>query len=60
MLADQDDNRVLEAAVTARADVIVTGDDDILALGLGAVGANSLVLTSAALQMAGTENPPGN
>lgn len=31
-IADDADNRVLEAAVTAQADVIVTGDHDLLAL----------------------------
>lgn len=33
VLADDPDNRLLEAAVTAQADVIVSGDDGILALG---------------------------
>jgi putative PIN family toxin of toxin-antitoxin system len=33
VLPDDPDNRLLETAVTARADVIVSGDDDILALG---------------------------
>lgn len=32
-LADDDDNRVLEAAITARTEVIVTGDAELLALG---------------------------
>lgn len=32
-LPDEPDNRLLEAAVTAQADVIVSGDDDILGLG---------------------------
>jgi putative PIN family toxin of toxin-antitoxin system len=33
VLPDDPDNRLLEAAVTAQADVIVSGDDDILGLG---------------------------
>ena len=33
VLADEPDNRVLECAVTANADVIVTGDRQMLALG---------------------------
>jgi putative PIN family toxin of toxin-antitoxin system len=33
ILPDDPDNRLLEAAVTTQADVIVSGDDDILALG---------------------------
>ena len=30
---DPDDNRVLECAVTGRADVVITGDKDLLTLG---------------------------
>lgn len=33
VLPDEPDNRLLEAAVTAQADLIVSGDDHILALG---------------------------
>ena len=33
VVADEPDNRVLEAAVAARADAIVTGDGGLLALG---------------------------
>ncbi|MDQ6725202.1 MAG: putative toxin-antitoxin system toxin component, PIN family [Actinomycetota bacterium] len=33
VLADEPDNRVLEAAVAARADAVVTGDSGLLALG---------------------------
>ena len=33
VVADEPDNRVLEAAVAVRADAVVTGDGDLLALG---------------------------
>jgi uncharacterized protein len=44
---DPDDDKVLEVAVSGRADVIVTGDDDLLVLhpfeGVGIVGASAFL-----------------